>query len=291
VLRAEPPEGWRRIWIVALREIRERGGSRSYRISTVVAVLFVVAVIVLPSLAGKSKTYHVGFTGVVPPGTAAALAVQAKAVDHQLETTGYATVAEGEHAVRDKKVDVLLVDGTRLEWRSTSDRTLTAAIANAVQAVHLRQQADRLGISADQFGQLLVPVTLTSRTIGAARTTDKDANAVGFIAVGALFMTISFYAGFVLTGVVMYAEENPDASATVLLSYFPPTAPMVMTYRVALHAAPACSSSARHCSWRSRSGPSSAWLAASTVAHCSGSEGAYHSATFGAQRRRDQPVM
>jgi ABC-2 type transport system permease protein len=37
---------------------------------------------------------------------------------------------------------------------------------------------------------------------------------------------------------VMYAEENPDALTTVLLSYFPPTAPTVMTYRVALHAAP-----------------------------------------------------
>ena len=47
MLRAEPPEGWRRIWIVALREIRERGGSRSYRISTVLAVLLVVALIVL----------------------------------------------------------------------------------------------------------------------------------------------------------------------------------------------------------------------------------------------------
>jgi hypothetical protein len=38
---------------------------------------------------------------------------------------------------------------------------------------------------------------------------------------------------------VIYAEEHPDAVATVLLSYFPPSAPMVMTYRVALGAAPA----------------------------------------------------
>jgi ABC-2 type transport system permease protein len=351
VLRAEPPEGWRRIWIVALREIRERGGSRSYRISTVVAVLLVVALIVLPSLVGKSTTYHVGFAGAVPPGTVAALAVQTSAADHQLTTTTYATVGEGERAVRDKNVDVLLIDGTRLEWRSTSDSTLAAAIANALQAVHIRQQADRLGITADQLRQLLVPMTLTSRTIGAAHTTDEDANTVGFIAVGALFMTISFYAGFVLTGVVqeksnrvaevllarmparevlagkvlgigavglaqfaliavaagvtvrvmnhadapnipadvlawtlvwfclgyffysvvyatlgattsriedaqaaiapitgmmilaylavIYTEENPDTSAAVLLSYLPPTAPMVMTYRVALHAAPA----------------------------------------------------
>jgi len=350
VWRAELREGWRRIWIVALREIRERGGSRAYRISTVLAVLLVVAVILIPSLTGESKTYHVGLTGTVPAGTVAALDVQANAVGHQLETTRYATLDQGERAVRDKKIDVLLVDGSRLDWRTRSDSTLTAVIANALQAVHIHQQADRLGIPTDQLAQLLVPVTLTSRTIGAAHTADKDANTVGFIAVGLLYVAISFYAGFVLTGVVqekanrvaevllarmparqvlagkvvgigavglgqfaliaiaagvtvqlmnhadapsipadvlgwtliwfilgylfysvvyaalgattsriedaqsaiapitglmllsylgvIYAEENPDAALTVVLSYFPPTAPIVMTYRVAVHAAP-----------------------------------------------------
>jgi ABC-2 type transport system permease protein len=350
VWRAELPEGWRRIWIVALREIRERGGSGAYRISTVLAVLLVVAVILIPSLIGESKTYHVGLTGVVSAGTVAALDVQANAVGHQLETTRYATLDQGERAVRDKKVDVLLVDGRQLDWRTSSDSTLTAVIANALQAVRIRQQADRLGIPAGQLAQLLVPVTLTSRTIGAAHTADKDANTVGFIAVGLLYVAISFYAGFVLTGVVqekanrvaevllarmparqvlagkvlgigavglgqfaliaiaagvtvrlmdradapsipadvlawtliwfilgylfysvlyaalgattsriedaqsaiapitglmllsylgvIYAEENPDAALTVVLSYFPPTAPIVMTYRVAVHAAP-----------------------------------------------------
>jgi ABC-2 type transport system permease protein len=244
---------------------------------------------------------------------------------------------------------VLLVDGTRLEWRTKSDSTLAAAIANAVQEVHIRDQADRLGISSDKLAQLLVPVSLTSRTLGAAHTADKDANTVGFIAVGLMYLAISFYAGHVLTGVVqekanrvaevllarmpareilagkvvgigvvgltqlaaigvaavttaafmgadapsipgdvlawtclwfvlgylfysvlyaalgattsriedaqaaitpitglmllsyfgvIYAEENPDAVVTILLSYFPPTAPVVMTYRLAVHAVP-----------------------------------------------------
>jgi ABC-2 type transport system permease protein len=350
VRRAEVAAGWRRIWIVALREIRERGGSRAYRISTVLAVLLVVAVILIPSLIKGSKTYHVGLAGAVPAGAVAELEVQASATGHQLETTRYATLDQGERAVRDKKINVLLVDGSRLEWRTSSDSTLTAVVANALQAVHIRQQASRLGIPAGQLAQLLIPVTLTSRTIGAAHTADKDANTVGFIAVGLLYVAISFYAGFVLTGVVqekanrvaevllarmparevlagkvlgigavglgqfaliaiaaavtvrlmnhadapnipagvlgwtliwfilgylfysvlyaalgattsriedaqsaiapvtglmllsylgvIYAQENPDAALTVILSYFPPTAPIVMTYRVAVHAAP-----------------------------------------------------
>ena len=350
MLRADRREGWRRTWVVALREIRERGASRAYRISTVLGVLLVIALLLIPSLVEKSTTYHVGITGAIPAGTVTALEAQIRAVDHQLETSRYPTVADGERAVRDKKVDVLLVDGGRLEWRTSSDSTLTAAIAGAIQAVHIRAQADRLGISTGQLAQLLVPVTLTSRTLGAAHTTDKDANTVGFIAVGFLYLAISFYAGFVLTGVVqekanrvaevllarmpareilagkvlgigavglaqlaviavsagvtvaamgnanapsipgdvlawtclwfvlgylfysvmyaalgattsriedaqaaiapitglmllsyfgvIYAEENPDALLTVLLSYFPPTAPVVMTYRVAVHAVP-----------------------------------------------------
>jgi ABC-2 type transport system permease protein len=350
VLRAEDREGWRRTWIVALREIRERGGSRAYRISTVLGVILVVAIILVPSLLDKSTTYHVGMSGAVPGGTVAALAEQARAVDHDLEVTHYPSVVDGERAVRDKKIDVLLVDGTRLEWRTKSDSTLAAAIANAVQAVHIRDQADRLGISSDKLAQLLVPVSLTSRTLGAAHTADKDANTVGFIAVGLMYLAISFYAGFVLTGVVqekanrvaevllarmpareilagkvvgigvvgltqlaaigvaavttaafmgdadapsipgdvlawtclwfvlgylfysvlyaalgattsrvedaqaaitpitglmllsyfgvIYAEENPDAVVTILLSYFPPSAPVVMTYRLAVHAVP-----------------------------------------------------
>ena len=348
--RAELAEGWRRIWIVALREIRERGGSRAYAISTVLGVLLVVAVILIPSLIRGTKTYHVGLTGAVPASAVAELGAQADAAGHQLETTRYATLDQGERAVRDKKVDVLLVDGSRLEWRTGSDSTLTAVIANALQTAHIRQQASRLGIPVGQLAQLLIPVTLTSRTIGAAHTADKDANTVGFIAVGLLYVAISFYAGFVLTGVVqekanrvaevllarmparevlagkvlgigavglgqfaliamaaavtvrlmnhadapnipadvlgwtvlwfilgylfysvvyaalgattsriedaqsaiapitglmlvsylgvIYAQENPGAAFTVILSYFPPTAPIVMTYRVAVHAAP-----------------------------------------------------
>lgn len=349
-MRSDRRDGWRRTWVVALREIRERGGSRAYRASTGAGILLVVALLLVPSLLGTSQTYHVGLTGFVAPGTVAALEAQAHASGREVEVTRYATLAAGEKAVRDKAIDVLLVDGGRLEWRTKADSTLTAAIANAVQAVHVRDQAERLGISADQLAQLLVPVTVTSRTIGSAHTRDKDANTVGFIAVGLMYVAVSFYAGFVLTGVVqekanrvaevllarmpareilagkiigigavglaqlavigaaalvtvaamgdadapsipgavlawtcvwfvlgyllysvlyaalgattsriedaqaviapvtgllllgyfgvIYAEENPDAALTIALSYFPPTTPVVMTYRVAVQAVP-----------------------------------------------------
>lgn len=343
-------ESARRTWVVALREIRERGRSRSYRISTVVGILLVVALVLLPTLISPSTTYRVGLAGETPDRLVATLAAQSGPAGHRLEVRRFATVALGEQALRDRKVDVLLVDTNGLEWRQRADSTLTATIANAVQALRIEQQAGRLGITPEQLAQLLVPVTLTSRTIGTARTADQDAETVALIAVGALFVAISFYAGFVLTGVVqekssrvaevllarmpareilagkvlgigavglaqfallglsagvtarvvdeadtprvavsallltvlwfvlgylfysvaqaalgattsriedaqaavapvtivmllsylgvLYAEENPDSLVTLLLSYFPPTAPIVMTYRSAVGAAP-----------------------------------------------------
>jgi ABC-type Na+ efflux pump permease subunit len=95
VSRVELPQAWRRIWVIALREIRERGASRSYRLSTIVAVLLVVGLILLPSLMGKDKTYEVGLTGRVEAGTVAALESQAAAVDHELTVSRYATLVEG----------------------------------------------------------------------------------------------------------------------------------------------------------------------------------------------------
>lgn len=218
MFRSDRVAGWRRVWIVAQREIRERGRTRGFQISTVVVVLLVVAAIVLPSLGGGTTTYHLGLAGTVRTGTVAALHAQASAAHRRIDTTTYATVADGERAVRDRKVDALLVDGSRLEWRRQSDSALTVLVANAMQAVQVREQARRLGISTDQLEQLLVPAALTNRRIGTARTADDETQTVGLVAVGLLFFAISMYGSFVLTGVV---QEKSNRVAEVLLARMP----------------------------------------------------------------------
>ncbi len=217
--RADRVEGWRRVWVVAHREIRERGGSRGFLISTVIVVLLVVAGIVLPSMvSGGTSSYHLGVAGDVPAGTVEAVSWQAKAVDIQIKTTTYGTVADGERAVRDKQVDALLVDGSRLEWRRASDSELTALVTNAMQAVNIREQSQRLGISAEQLDQLLVPVTVTSRRIGTISTADDETQTVAMIGILLLFSAITIYGSFVLTGVV---QEKSNRVAEVLLARMP----------------------------------------------------------------------
>ena len=129
-------EGARRIWIVAVREIRERARTRAFQLSTVVSVLAVVALVVLPSMLSPGPTtYHVGLAGTVATGTADALTAQAKTADARVITTSYATTTAAEQALRDQAVDVLLVDGTTLEWRQRPDAALATLVGSAARAV------------------------------------------------------------------------------------------------------------------------------------------------------------
>jgi ABC-2 type transport system permease protein len=203
---------------MAQREIRERGRSRGVLVSTAVAVLLVVAAIIVPSLINTSRTSSVGLAGAVPAGTASVLTAQAAASDHYVAVHRYASVADGERAVSDRSVDVLLVDGTRLEWRGQPDSSLTALLTDTVQAVHVRAEAARLGIPPGQLAQLLAPVPLSSHRIGGGRTATPGALGVAIFVLVALLMAISFYGSFVLTGVV---QEKANRVAEVLLARMP----------------------------------------------------------------------
>lgn len=209
-------EGWQRTWVVAAREFRERGRTRAFQLSTVLAVLAMAAIVIVPSLGSdESKPYRVGLAGVVAVGTTDALVAQAAAGDRRVRTTTYDSVAAGEQAVRDRKADVLLVDGSRLAWRIRADAALGALVANAVQAVHVRERAAQQGLSVQDVGELLAPVALTSDVLGSAAGVDDKARDVALYAVILLFLAVSIYGQMVLTGVV---QEKQSRVAEVILS-------------------------------------------------------------------------
>lgn len=213
-------DGSRRIWIVAAREVRERGRTRAFQLSTVVAVLGMAALIVLPSLlSSETKPYRVGLAGTVAAGTREALTAQAKAAGRGVRTTSYDTVAAGEQAVRDRKADVLLVDGTTLEWRRRADAALATVVGNAVQAVRIRDRSAQLGLSAQDVRTLLAPVALSSRELGNAAGSGRGSENVALVAVVLLFFAVTMYGNLVLTGVV---QEKSTRVAEVLLARMKP---------------------------------------------------------------------
>jgi ABC-2 type transport system permease protein len=118
-------DGWQRIRIVAERELRERARSKAFRLGTLAAIIGMALVVILPSaLENDTKTYRVGLAGTVAAGTTDALTAQAQVAERRVMATTYDSVTAGEHALRDRKLDVLLVDSSALVWRRQANATL-----------------------------------------------------------------------------------------------------------------------------------------------------------------------
>jgi ABC-2 type transport system permease protein len=206
-------------WLVAVREMRERSRSRAFRASLVVMLLVVLAVIVVPSLLGSDGgRLEVGLTGAVPEELPRAIGDQGEAMGQTVDVRRYADVAAGQDAVRQGDIDVLVVDGRRLEWRRQADEQLRSILTSAMQIVAVQERATTAGISPDALLALVAPVPVENVEIGsvAGRSID-DEIAVQIMNV-LLFIAISTYGNLVLTGVV---EEKSSRVVEVLLARIP----------------------------------------------------------------------
>jgi ABC-2 type transport system permease protein len=211
--------GLRQGWLVARREMCERSRSRAFRAGIVVMLILVVAAIALPELLkGGRVTKQVGFTGPTPAGLPAVVVDQAKALDVTVRLHHYDDLAAGEKAVRDQKVDVLVVDAQQLKWRGKPDERLRAIVTGSIQLVAVQQRAAAAGIDPGQALALLAPVTVTNGELGLVSGRSPDNEAAAYVMSILLFVAILMYGNLVLTGV---AEEKASRVVEVLLARMP----------------------------------------------------------------------
>ena len=145
-------------WLVAKRELRERSRSRAFLASLLVMVLVVVGAIALPAFLDTSGgTKDVGVTGSTPATLSAAITAQGDAVGTKTRVHHYDTVAQGEQAVRHGKIDVLIVDASKLEWQRRADEQLKALATAAIQISIVQERAGTVGITDTQLDGLLAP--------------------------------------------------------------------------------------------------------------------------------------
>ena len=209
----------RQAWLVAVREMRERSRSRAFLASLIVLVLVVAGIIVLPAvLSGGGGTKDVGLSGATPSELPSAIRAQSNAVDIRARLHRYDTVAEGQDAVRAGTIDVLVVDGNRLEWRHRSDEQLRAVVTGAIQLVAVRERAAAAGISPDEMIAIVAPVPVRNLELGRVEGRSPDDETAAFIMTVLLFMAIATYGSMVLTGVV---EEKATRVVEVLLARMP----------------------------------------------------------------------
>ena len=209
----------RQAWLVAAREARERGRSKAFLASMVVMVLVVAGIIVLPSIvAGSGGTKDVGLAGAVPSELASIIRAQGDAVGTKARVRNYDTLAAGEAAVRAGTLDVLVVDGTRLEWRLRADEQLKALVTGAIQLVVVRQRAAAAGINPDDLLAMVAPVRVDNVELSSVKGRSRNDETAAFVLTIVLFGAIATYGGMVLTGVV---EEKSSRVVEVLLARMP----------------------------------------------------------------------
>ncbi len=209
--------GLREIWLVARREVRERLRSPVFFVSLAVMVVAVAAFALVPSLMGEGSA-DVGLAGRVPPGLAATLHTQGEVGGTELQVRGFDTVAEGEQAVRDGDIDVLVVDGELLEWKRRADEELRTLLTGTIQLVAIGERAAAAGIGEKELAALVAPVSVRSVELGQVVGRGADDETATSVLSLLLFVSVSVYGAMVLTGVV---EEKSTRVVEVLLARIP----------------------------------------------------------------------
>ena len=206
--------------LVARRELVVRVRGTAFRVSTILLLAAAVAGIAIPAaLIGGPQRFTVAVTAQAPPAVTAA--VRADATEAGLKVT-VVTVPGRAAAVRPVEqgsVTAAVAAGGEIIWQERPNSALSPVLDAAVQQAVIIQRAASLGLSAGVTARLLAPVrvTVTQLHSQSQQTARMITAYAGLIL---MFMAITVYGGYVLTGVV---EEKASRVVEVLLSRLPPS--------------------------------------------------------------------
>ena len=210
----------RGLMLVARRELIVRVRGTAFRVSTIILLAVTVAGIAIPAaLAGHPQRFTVAVTAQAPPAVAAAVRAHGNAAGLQVTAVTAAGRAAVVRSVEQGTVTAAVAAGGEIIWKARPNSTLSPVLNAAVQQAIITQRVASLGLSADATARLLAPVRvpLTQLHGESQRTARMIIADVGIVL---MFMAISVYGGYVLTGVV---EEKSSRVVEVLLSRVPPS--------------------------------------------------------------------
>jgi ABC-2 type transport system permease protein len=211
--------GVRQGWYVAVREIGERLRSPIYYLSLALMVVVVAGSILLPSLVNNgADSKDIGMAGSSLTGLRQAVESRGETVGVGVRIQRFDSVAAGERAVRDGDIDVLVVDGRRLEWQRRADGKLQTIVSSAIQVVTIQQRAIAAGIAPAELTTLVAPVPVVNVVLGRVAGRSADDETAAYLISLVLFFAVSSYGGMVLSGVV---EEKSSRVVEVLLARIP----------------------------------------------------------------------
>ncbi len=207
--------------LIAQREIRQRLRSKAFFVFTGLIAVGIIGIALLNrALSNDGPTSAtVVVTGPAPPGLDATLRAAGDAHNLRVEVATAPDRAAVVSALDGGKADAAIVvpasgEGEVL-FRRRVDSDLQATVASAWQVSRGAEQASQLGIEQGDISQILNPTPLRIVTIEPESADKGIAQLVGTLAAILLFISVSTFGGFVLTGVV---EEKTTAVIEILLA-------------------------------------------------------------------------
>ncbi|MCB1247175.1 MAG: hypothetical protein KDB69_07915, partial [Acidimicrobiia bacterium] len=198
------------IWLVAQREIKERGRSRPYILTSIITILLVLAAIILPGLlGGGTSMYDIGSVGDGNSEIVTTAVQLANANDEpgdpasvEMNVVVFDTRDEAEKALTDGDVDVVLVDGSELvverEGGAFSSDGPTGLLQKAAGAIALQQILAESGETAQEVVEIMSSDPLETTALEPASENNDQNSIVAYFGLLLLYMAIILYGTWIL---------------------------------------------------------------------------------------------
>lgn len=217
-------------FVVARREVREGLRSRAMRITLLITVIAVVALIVLADVFGSSSSRPTVDVAVGPhqrDGRAVAtpnLVALGDALTVNIHATSAGSDDEARQLVVDEAADIAIVGGgSEILTRQPIGAETTGKVADVARTLQAQIGLDTAlldaGLSADQVAAAFDTSGPQLRSVEAPGADDSGRSASAGVGNVALFLMLQIYGGWVLTAVT---SEKSNRVVEVLLSVVKP---------------------------------------------------------------------
>ncbi|HJU52473.1 MAG TPA: ABC transporter permease [Acidimicrobiia bacterium] len=211
------------------RELRERGRSRGFILSSVLSVVILLGIILIPqALGGEADTFEIGAVGegngpLVEAARQfeAGLAVEEETDPDVFEVTEFATRQEGEDALRNGDIEVLLVDATSavIAQQGFGGNELVERLQRAAGASRLQALMAQNEEVASEVVEVLSNDSLEVISLSGPGSDNAESSVIAYAGLVLLYIAILMYGNTVLTGVT---EEKNNRVVEVLLATLKP---------------------------------------------------------------------
>ena len=211
---------WRSVWLVARREILERGRSRGFILSVTFTTLIVVGSFIVPALLfGEGKATKVGIVEPAPAALSTAIESTAERFDQKVAISTYPDAAAADAALAEGAVDVVVTMPADLSGPGEV-RFAKQTDPGTAQVVSAAMIGLRVGavLGASDVDQGALAGAQQPPAVGAREPQTEDDQAKFLVAnIGAVLILVGIFSfGFtVLTGVV---EEKQSRVVEVVLA-------------------------------------------------------------------------